>query len=170
MNPSTSSRNTPTSSRSARATCRTSLSSSVPAVPSFPSYSNAAWLPLSTNSSWPRNTSSPKATTTLCFASGACAPSPIFPATPSTSRSFPLSKGAVTCPSSSIPATALANATKFFRFPLPLSPSADGLLVEVHHQPEKALSDGMQSILPTEYGTLMNEIHQLATLFHRTLN
>ena len=58
---------------------------------------------------------------------------------------------------------------------LPLSRAAiavgaDGLLVEVHHQPEKALSDGMQSILPTEYGSLMNEIHQLATLFHRTLN
>jgi 3-deoxy-7-phosphoheptulonate synthase len=58
---------------------------------------------------------------------------------------------------------------------LPLSRAAiavgaDGLLVEVHHQPEKALSDGMQSILPTEYATLANEIHQLATLFHRTLN
>jgi 3-deoxy-7-phosphoheptulonate synthase len=58
---------------------------------------------------------------------------------------------------------------------LPLSRAAiavgaDGLLVEVHHQPEKALSDGMQSILPTEYAALMNEIHQLATLFHRTLN
>src|SRR6476646_2631708 len=58
---------------------------------------------------------------------------------------------------------------------LPLSRAAiavgaDGLLVEVHHQPERALSDGMQSILPTEYGSLMNEIHQLATLFHRTLN
>jgi 3-deoxy-7-phosphoheptulonate synthase len=58
---------------------------------------------------------------------------------------------------------------------LPLSRAAiavgaDGLLVEVHHQPEKALSDGMQSILPTEYASLMNEIQQLATLFHRTLN
>jgi 3-deoxy-7-phosphoheptulonate synthase len=58
---------------------------------------------------------------------------------------------------------------------LPLSRAAiavgaDGLLVEVHHQPDKALSDGMQSILPTEYAALMNEIHQLATLFHRTLN
>ena len=58
---------------------------------------------------------------------------------------------------------------------LPLSRAAiavgaDGLLVEVHHQPEKALSDGMQSILPSEYASLMNEIHQLATLFHRTLN
>jgi 3-deoxy-7-phosphoheptulonate synthase len=58
---------------------------------------------------------------------------------------------------------------------LPLSRAAiavgaDGLLVEVHHQPEKALSDGMQSILPTEYAALAKEIHQLATLFHRTLN
>jgi 3-deoxy-7-phosphoheptulonate synthase len=58
---------------------------------------------------------------------------------------------------------------------LPLSRAAiavgaDGLLIEVHHQPEKALSDGTQSILPTEYASLMSEIHQLATLFHRTLN
>jgi hypothetical protein len=28
----------------------------------------------------------------------------------------------------------------------------------------------MQSILPTEYAALANEIRQLATLFHRTLN
>jgi 3-deoxy-7-phosphoheptulonate synthase len=58
---------------------------------------------------------------------------------------------------------------------LPLSRAAiavgaDGLLVEVHHQPEKALSDGMQSILPAEYASLTSEILQLATLFHRTLN
>jgi len=39
---------------------------------------------------------------------------------------------------------------------LPLSRAAiavgaDGLLVEVHHEPDKALSDGMQSILPEEF-------------------
>ena len=28
---------------------------------------------------------------------------------------------------------------------------ADGILVEVHHQPEKALSDGPQSIYPDQF-------------------
>ena len=42
---------------------------------------------------------------------------------------------------------------------LPLSRAAvavgaDGLLVEVHHEPENALSDGVQSILPEEFAAL----------------
>jgi 3-deoxy-7-phosphoheptulonate synthase len=47
---------------------------------------------------------------------------------------------------------------------------ADGLLVEVHHQPDKALSDGIQSILPQEYANLLNEVRAIATLLHRHLN
>lgn len=47
---------------------------------------------------------------------------------------------------------------------------ADGLLVEVHHQPEKALSDGIQSILPTEYAELWSQVQQIATVLHRHLN
>ena len=58
---------------------------------------------------------------------------------------------------------------------LPLSRAAvavgaDGLLVEVHHQPEKALSDGMQSILPDEFAQLTEEARQIAALLHRTVN
>jgi 3-deoxy-7-phosphoheptulonate synthase len=58
---------------------------------------------------------------------------------------------------------------------LPLSRAAiavgaDGLLVEVHHQPEKALSDGMQSLLPEEFAVLVNEVRQIAQVLHRTLN
>jgi 3-deoxy-7-phosphoheptulonate synthase len=58
---------------------------------------------------------------------------------------------------------------------LPLSRAAvavgaDGLLVEVHHQPEKALSDGIQSIIPSEYAELYSEIQQIATVLHRTVN
>src|SRR5258708_1524367 len=46
---------------------------------------------------------------------------------------------------------------------LPLSRAAiavgaDGLLVEVHHEPDKALSDGMQSILPEEFAELTEEL------------
>lgn len=46
---------------------------------------------------------------------------------------------------------------------------ADGVLVEVHHQPEKALSDGPQSIYPEQFVTMMDEIEQIAPVVHRTL-
>ncbi len=35
---------------------------------------------------------------------------------------------------------------------------ADGLIIEVHHQPEKALSDGAQSLRPEEFQTLAREL------------
>jgi 3-deoxy-7-phosphoheptulonate synthase len=46
---------------------------------------------------------------------------------------------------------------------------ADGLLVEVHHQPEKALSDGPQSIYPEQFATMMDEIEQIAPVVGRSL-
>lgn len=57
---------------------------------------------------------------------------------------------------------------------LPLSRAAiavgaDGLLVEVHHQPERALSDGYQSIVPTQFEQLMSEVRQIAQVVGRTL-
>jgi 3-deoxy-7-phosphoheptulonate synthase len=58
---------------------------------------------------------------------------------------------------------------------LPLSRAAiavgaDGLLVEVHHNPETALSDGIQSILPTEFSSLLSEVQQIASVLHRSIN
>jgi 3-deoxy-7-phosphoheptulonate synthase len=58
---------------------------------------------------------------------------------------------------------------------LPLSRAAvavgaDGLLVEVHNQPEKALSDGIQSILPEEFASLVTEVRQIASVLHRHIN
>jgi len=38
---------------------------------------------------------------------------------------------------------------------------ADGLLVEVHHDPPHALSDGMQSLYPEQFAELMEEINSL---------
>jgi 3-deoxy-7-phosphoheptulonate synthase len=38
---------------------------------------------------------------------------------------------------------------------------ADGLLIEVHHEPEKALSDGAQSLYPQQFSQLMEEIRSL---------
>jgi 3-deoxy-7-phosphoheptulonate synthase len=46
---------------------------------------------------------------------------------------------------------------------------ADGLMIEVHNNPDKALSDGYQSILPSDFNRLMNEIRQIGTLLGRSL-
>ncbi len=46
---------------------------------------------------------------------------------------------------------------------------ADGVLVEVHHEPEKALSDGPQSIYPSQFAQMMDEIEQIAPIVHRDL-
>jgi 3-deoxy-7-phosphoheptulonate synthase len=46
---------------------------------------------------------------------------------------------------------------------------ADGILVEVHHQPDKALSDGPQSIYPGQFASMMDEIEQIAPVVGRTL-
>ena len=47
---------------------------------------------------------------------------------------------------------------------------ADGIMVEIHPNPDKALSDGIQSIIPTEYAELMSEVRQIASVLHRHLN
>jgi 3-deoxy-7-phosphoheptulonate synthase len=46
---------------------------------------------------------------------------------------------------------------------------ADGILVEVHHQPDKALSDGPQSIYPGQFASMMDEIEQIAPVVGRSL-
>lgn len=48
-----------------------------------------------------------------------------------------------------------------------LAAGADGLLIEVHHQPEKALSDGPQAITPDDLKTLMNQIKGIAQVLGR---
>jgi 3-deoxy-7-phosphoheptulonate synthase len=46
---------------------------------------------------------------------------------------------------------------------------ADGIIVEVHNHPEKALSDGPQSIYPDQFATMMNELEQIAPVVGRSL-
>jgi 3-deoxy-7-phosphoheptulonate synthase len=46
---------------------------------------------------------------------------------------------------------------------------ADGLMIEVHNHPEEALSDGNQSIEPSEFQQLMNEVSQIAHVLGRTV-
>jgi len=58
---------------------------------------------------------------------------------------------------------------------LPLSRAAvavgaDGLLIEVHHDPDRALSDGPQSIVPEEFTRLIGEVRDIAAVIGRTIN
>ncbi|MDR1727012.1 MAG: 3-deoxy-7-phosphoheptulonate synthase [Acidobacteriota bacterium] len=46
---------------------------------------------------------------------------------------------------------------------------ADGLIVEVHNNPEEALSDGNQSVHPHEFEQLMRELRQIAPVLGRSL-
>jgi 3-deoxy-7-phosphoheptulonate synthase len=50
-----------------------------------------------------------------------------------------------------------------------IATGADGILVEVHHQPEKALSDGPQSIYPDQFAVMMDELAQIAPVVDRHL-
>jgi len=44
---------------------------------------------------------------------------------------------------------------------------ADGLIVEVHTEPDKALSDGMQSLFPEQFEELMVQVRQIAPVVGR---
>ena len=46
---------------------------------------------------------------------------------------------------------------------------ADGIMVEVHPEPTKALSDGSQSLFPEQFGELMDQIHVIAQAIGRSL-
>jgi len=46
---------------------------------------------------------------------------------------------------------------------------SDGLIVEVHNDPDRALSDGMQSLYPDQFDELMSEVRQIAAVLHREL-
>jgi 3-deoxy-7-phosphoheptulonate synthase len=45
----------------------------------------------------------------------------------------------------------------------------DGLIVEVHHDPDRALSDGAQSLFPEQFEQLVSEVRQIAAVVGRTL-
>jgi 3-deoxy-7-phosphoheptulonate synthase len=46
---------------------------------------------------------------------------------------------------------------------------ADAIIVEVHHDPDKALSDGAQSLYPQQFRELMDEVRVIASAVHRTM-
>jgi 3-deoxy-7-phosphoheptulonate synthase len=49
-----------------------------------------------------------------------------------------------------------------------IAAGADGLLIEVHDEPEHALSDGPQAILPEMFVELVNQLRRLAPVVGRT--
>src|SRR6266576_1540468 len=46
---------------------------------------------------------------------------------------------------------------------------ADGLMVEVHTQPDQALSDGPQSLFPDQFDDLMKQVRQIAVVVGRSV-
>jgi 3-deoxy-7-phosphoheptulonate synthase len=50
-----------------------------------------------------------------------------------------------------------------------IAAGADGLLIEVHHDPDNALSDGAQSIYPDQFDALMKELRLIAGVIGRSL-
>jgi 3-deoxy-7-phosphoheptulonate synthase len=47
---------------------------------------------------------------------------------------------------------------------------ADGLLIEVHPQPEKALSDGAQALTPVEFTELMKSVERILFAIDRKMH
>ena len=58
-----------------------------------------------------------------------------------------------------VPAMALAG----------IAAGADGLIIEVHPDPENALSDGYQSLKPERFKQLMEKVKQIAAVVDRTV-
>ena len=48
-----------------------------------------------------------------------------------------------------------------------IAAGADGLLIEVHHDPDHALSDGAQSLYPAQYADLVGQIRTIAAVLGR---
>jgi len=46
---------------------------------------------------------------------------------------------------------------------------ADGIIVEVHHDPDRALSDGPQSITPDAFASLVGELRQITRVLGKSL-
>jgi 3-deoxy-7-phosphoheptulonate synthase len=51
-----------------------------------------------------------------------------------------------------------------------IAAGSDGVHIEVHSCPEKALSDGPQALLPDQYGRLMDDLRQLAELMGKSID
>ncbi len=50
-----------------------------------------------------------------------------------------------------------------------IAAGADGVLIEVHHKPEEALSDGPQALLPEAFAEVVKQVDAIAQVLGRTL-
>ena len=50
-----------------------------------------------------------------------------------------------------------------------IAAGCDGLIIEVHENPEEAMSDGAQSLMPKNFEALMGELHGVAAAVGRQL-
>lgn len=50
-----------------------------------------------------------------------------------------------------------------------IAAGADGLMVEVHNDPENALCDGAQSLKPRKYDELIKEVSQIAKVIGKSI-
>jgi 3-deoxy-7-phosphoheptulonate synthase len=67
-----------------------------------------------------------------------------------------------------------SHGTGYWDLVLPMSKAAvacgaDGLIIEVHPNPESALSDGPQSLLPEKFDNLIKEVRKVAHAVGRTI-
>jgi 3-deoxy-7-phosphoheptulonate synthase len=51
-----------------------------------------------------------------------------------------------------------------------IAAGADGLMIEVHNDPDKAMSDGAQSLYPEQFGQLMRDIYVIAPVVDKQLD
>ena len=51
-----------------------------------------------------------------------------------------------------------------------IAAGADGVIIEVHHDPDNALSDGTQTITPDQMSIIINKIKAMAPIVDRELN
>jgi 3-deoxy-7-phosphoheptulonate synthase len=50
-----------------------------------------------------------------------------------------------------------------------IAAGADGIIVEVHHDPDHALSDGAPSLYPNQFSQMMKEVRMIAQAIERTI-
>jgi 3-deoxy-7-phosphoheptulonate synthase len=50
-----------------------------------------------------------------------------------------------------------------------IAAGADGLMIEVHANPDQAYSDGDQSLLPERFRNLMHDLRRIASVLGRTI-
>jgi len=51
-----------------------------------------------------------------------------------------------------------------------IAAGADGLMIEVHHNPDEALSDGAQSLFPKQFGQLTRDLYVIAPVIGKQLD